>query len=481
MPEIPIEPPLPPIQPPAPKPEIKLPTNVEPAISSNQMLTASAKAEGMPSATNDGTDVLLGHITIAETAIGDAMKTAKDTKIIKALQSSQDPEQTFSELSEKENLTWFERADLCKWHISHQQPNTYSLETIQTRENKLLPSIEQFTPEQIAHAFTENLPRSFEPVEVLDMMSSMPFEKLNLDVDNYRTLSAYAITQLQKVNPAIDPTVENPLPVQIARGLSKRGLLDWSRFLDEQDVQAVQQQLEQRYQKLLIGGMNGKAHGLSKPEGRYDRSYTPLNISQASQEVLEKYFDSSAIGIQSDQIASTANPGYLSELNGIVVGTPDLQRRFATSGFPMYQLAEAHQPAHDLRLNFNFTGDQSSIIDQAKTVSKLISNAQIRGVPITSKLTTADDQAKYAGRILLYTDYAQLETLLENIQKNNLTTLTPDIQTPTKWNVQMNLTADGNISVRGSGEGVENNTEILRSGFLRIKDKLETSKSRPDI
>jgi hypothetical protein len=161
MPEIPIEPPLPPLQPPAPKPEIKLPTNAKPTISSNQMLTASAKAEGLPSATNLGTDVLLTsepveHITIVETAIGDIMKTAKDSKIIQTLQSSSDPEQTFSELSGKENLTWFERADLCRWHISHQQPNKYSVAEIESRENALLVSVVNFTPKQIVHIFTEN-------------------------------------------------------------------------------------------------------------------------------------------------------------------------------------------------------------------------------------------------------------------------------------------------------------------------------------
>lgn len=369
-----------------------------------------------------------------------------------------------------EKPTWFQLASLCEQNIKNQQANLYSPEDIAVRENLLLPYVKNLSPEQLSSLFIVNLPLLLQNSEkVLSVLASIPIEKLSLDLETKQKLSAFAIMSLQKFDTkgVVDSSDENPVAVSISRGLSRRGLLDWSNFLEPQDMDAVKQSLEDQYARNLIGSMSGKAHNLIEPKGKFVRKYSPVVITEMSKKALEKYFSLSELGILQDFTASSQNPGYVNEMSSIFIGKPNMDNNFANSGYPMHiNSAGIYMPAADLRLNVNFTKEQENIRSKAKMLSELMSYAQVHGIPIVSKLTTADDQSKYCGRILIYTDHSQLRQLIAYIKQGDLISIDLSVAKLGKDNFQMQI--NDNIEVRGNGEGFTNDARMLEESFNKI-------------
>lgn len=415
------------------------------------------------------------QIPVPQRVTSEEAKVKKDSHIRSALKATPHPEKAFAEISKDKRLNMDETAQLCEWNIWHQDSNKYSLSELEAREDGLLSgALEKITPQNIIENLTVRLPKAVGTLKTLEIISSLPLEKLDLSEDIRRKLSAFAIQNLQTLDKKFLADSPPDIPVCIARGLSKRNLLDWSNLLEAKDLEKVQRKFEEHYEAILLGSMSGEARRVKPPEGAYEITHTPLSVSDGTQQRLRQYFGTSDFGVRVNQLKSSADSTYVNEMSTIAVGKENAEKLFRHAGFPMNQFAWLYMPTSDIRLNFNFTGDSIDIGKQAKTVSKLMAFAQLHGIPITSKLAVADNQSRFRARVLIYTDYRQLEILLMYLKENNLTPLASSIDAYSDNNVSWNISGTETITARGTGE-TANDINLLRRSFQSIAEKVGTA------
>ncbi len=421
----------------------------------------------------------------------------KDLRL-ERLRLSTDPEVTFAEMA-KEKLGWFEIYDLCKWNLDHQDPGTYSMESLELRADALSSTLMgKLTPEQVVRVFTKALPKkeNLGTTKTLEILSSLPLETIEVlkqDEDSYRTVSAFSIKSLQNLDDKFlrFDRQGNVLPVRLARELSKRGLLDFTHFLEPEDIEHIEQELAEYYQKILERKIKleiTKDDAKKKAQKTKDisdlKSLKTLNesvsgedeinfeISPTSQAQLDSYFGSPEIKLISEYVLSEHRAD-VSEHSNLLVGDKTKGKGLFKYGFPMHQFEWLYMPSRDLRLNFNFTNDyKKDGREQVEVVSKVMAFAQTHGIPVTSKLTLADDSEKHAGRVIFYTDYFQLKILLKYLKDNKLVELNLSRKRE-RNNVLMNISGDQSIEVRGNGEGFENDVDVLEKSFSKIIEELE--------
>jgi hypothetical protein len=360
---------------------------------------------------------------------------------------------------------------LGKWNSENREAIKYSTEDLKRREDSLTLYFSKIEPAKLLQEL-----KSFKQLsqsEKMNMLALVPFGRLQLTSEQKKEISVYAINLVSNYKQAdVDrKNYSNALPPSLAaiRGMAKSGILHYSQFLSEADKGKVKEGLEKFYfAKNKSAMMATLQEGVNKTVvTKQVDVFKEIPISEESQNEIQSKFGNKTLGLKVQ--GNMADNGYDLGYSNLVMGTTPSDERLTDSMFPMNQRTWGFMPGSDFRLNFQFNTENYD--NMAKMTADIMSYTQLKGIPITSKITYPDNNQQFQGRMLFYVDH-NIAQLLVNYMKEKK-------YVPEKVEVSTNenepyptahLSQDDSVVLRGSAEEA-NDAEKTRKSFEWIVNR----------
>ncbi len=357
-----------------------------------------------------------------------------------------------------EDISWDKVLDMANWNSAHRDAVKYSTEELKRREDTIYAYFSKIGVERLLLELDQNL-KNVNDEEKLRILGLIPFDRLPLDSEQKKNIAQQAITLVTNYHGA-DQDRKNHMnaaaPSLVAvRSMAKAGILDYSQFLFPEDVQKTTEGLNSFYygknKAAMMVTLNNGVNKFSDSEFKKVNSFKGIEISNESKKQIAQHFGNENFGLKVQ--GNISSEGFDNGFSNLVMGSPLDDERLIDSMFPMNQrTATGFMPTSDFRLNFQF--NEKNYDEMAKITADIMSYAQLKGIPITSKITSPDNPQLFQGRMLFYVDH-NIAQLLVNYMKEkkyifNKVSIGINDQ---KTYAQAGLSVDGAIVLRGTAEG----------------------------
>ncbi len=369
------------------------------------------------------------------------------------------------------NFTWGKVTEISTWNATHRGAIDHSSQELQHRENILAAAFNKIKPSELISQLKRNL-GNLPDSEKLNILGTIPFSRLSLSPEEKKEISKYALDVVQKYAFTSDDARKyfNALPPSLAsvRSMAKQGLLDKTQFLSKEDNEKIKASLEAYYfskNKTSMFEVMRDVAIKGDSSAREINTFKEISLSEESQNEVLKYFGNKncSLKIQSRLSENGYDEGY----SNLSLGAIPSDKKLKDSMFPMNQRTSAgFMPGNDFRLNFQF--DENNYENIARITADVMAYAQMKGIPITSKITSPEDGSGFRGRMLFYVDHNISQMLADYMKEKKYI--------PEQVGVSMNekntypiaaLSKDNSIMMRGSHEA-DNDAQKTYESFQWI-------------
>ena len=373
----------------------------------------------------------------------------------------------------KEPFSWGNIRKMANWNSQNREATNHSIIQLAQREGALTAYFLQKPTQELLVEISNEL-KELPEIERMKVLALIPFNKLGLTPEQKKTISSSAIEAVSNYDHIREDKLNYnsssfPAPSLTAvRGMAKSGILDYSQFLTQEDSTQIQENLKKTYFLLNEKAIASKLQDfkITDEQKRIDK-FVKIPLSEESQSEIGKYFGGSEFGWkkQATVFADGSEMGYAN----LIIGKEPSLKPIDESMFPMNQRAWNLMPDSDFRLNFQFNQENCGSV--AEITADVMAYAQMKGIPITSKITAPDDPARFKGRMLFYVDHNISQLLVDYMKKKGYIPEHTTVSTNDKNTYSVaSFLEDDSISLRGRAES-SNDLEKSKESFNWIVNK----------